>query len=123
MILNRHWYERFEGRGEYDDYVAAFARLSSAERAELIAFVSERNPSMYARELGQLPSNIQRVVRFYFPITKEVEAKIRLTSRALRHKPHPEVRLTEEEIVEDAGLEDESFGIEIAALPILQRAS
>jgi hypothetical protein len=123
MILNRHWYERFEGRGELDDYQAAFARLSASECAELLSFVSDRSPSMYARELGELPSNVRSAARFYVPITKEEEAEIRLIQRArLRDKMLPDVRLTDEEIVEDAGLEDDAFANEIAALPILQEA-
>jgi hypothetical protein len=124
MILNRHWYERFEGRGEFDDYTAAYARLTLSERSELLAFVSDRNPAAYAKDIGYLPSNLRGVARYYIPIAKDVEAEIRLIQRGrLKHAPLPDVRLTDEEIVEDAGLEDESFDIETAALPILKKVS
>jgi len=124
MILNRQWYEKFEGRSELDDYTASFARLSPSEKAELIAFLSERGPSAYERALPELPSNLRQVARFYVPISKAVEADIRAIQRArLKGLPVPDIRLTEEEIVEDAGLDDEGFDIEAAALPVLMRAS
>jgi hypothetical protein len=124
MIMNRHWYERFEGRAEFDEFTAAFERLSTAEHSELIEFLSERHPGAYAKDIGFLPSHLRGVARFYVPISKEREAEIRLVQRArLNQLPHPDVRLGEDEIVEDAGLEDDSFDIEASALPILKKVS
>lgn len=124
MIMNRQWYERFEGRGELDEYNVAFSRLSMSERAELVAFLSDRNPAAYAHDLGELSPNMRSVAHFYVPLSKTAEAEIRGIQRArLRGLPLPDIRLSDEEIVEDAGLEDDGFDIELAALPILQRAS
>jgi hypothetical protein len=124
MIMNRQWYERFEGRGELDDYTASFSRLSQSERSELIAFLSDRNPAAYVRDLGELSPNMRAVARFYVPLSKTDEVEIRSIQHArLKGLPLPDIRLTDEEIVEDAGLEDNTFDVEAAALPVLMKAS
>ena len=118
MILNRHWYERFEGRGQLDDYRASIARLSPSEWAELLAFLSDRNPALYQRDLEGLPANLKAVGRFYVPISKTEEAAIRQVQRArLKGVRGMDMRLTDEEVVEDAGLDDDAFDVELAALP------
>jgi hypothetical protein len=110
MIFNRHWYERFEGRAEFDEFDVQFGRLSVSERAELMEFLSTRNPSLYAPTLSELASNLRSVARFYIPIDKAVEAEIRGIQRArLKGAPLADIRLTEEEVVEDAGLDDDPF--------------
>jgi hypothetical protein len=104
MIFNRHWYERYEGRGELDDYQSHMSRLSPSERSELIAFLSSRNPAQYASDLRELPPNMRSVARFYIPLTRDAEIEIRRTRKAqLEAAPS----LPSEEIVEDAGLDDD----------------
>ena len=107
MIFNRSFYERYEGRGEYDDYLVARATLSTSERDELIAFLSDRNPSEYRNALGDLPMNLARVARFHLPLSKEVEIDIRMRQKARRNSEATfDMRLTNEEIVEDSGLDE-----------------
>ena len=55
MIFNRQWYERYEGRGEFDDYRAALHGLSPSEHAELLGFLSSRNPAEYAPVFATFP--------------------------------------------------------------------
>jgi hypothetical protein len=108
MIFNRQWYERHEGRGEFDEFQARFDRLSASERTELIQFLSGRNPAAYSDALRELPSNLQPIARFYIPISKQKETDIRLAQRARSASmKKADVRLTAEEIVEDAGLNDD----------------
>jgi hypothetical protein len=108
MIFNRQWYERYEGRGEFDEFQARFDRLSSSERTELMQFLSGRNPAAYSDALRELPSNLQPIARFYIPISKQKETDIRLAQRARSTSmKKADVRLTAEEIVEDAGLDDD----------------
>jgi hypothetical protein len=115
MIFNRNWYERYEGRGELDEYRAALQRLSQSERAELLAFVSAHNPAQYEPNLGCLPANIRAVARAYVPLEREREFEIRRIQRIrLENERSATVNLTAEEIVEDAGLEDEELA---SALP------
>jgi hypothetical protein len=108
MIFHRHWYERYEGRPVLDEYRSVLGRLSTSERAQLVAFLSDHNPTEYAHEMSALPGVLQRVVEFYIPPTKSQEAKIAAVQHArLRGQPVPDVRLSSGEIVEDAGLDDD----------------
>jgi hypothetical protein len=110
MIFNRQWYERYEGRGELDDYRAQIHRLASSERAEFLAFLSARNPAEYGRDLRELPANLRRVANFHVPLSREVENEIRRVQRArLKTERTAQINLTSEEIVEDAGLDEEEF--------------
>jgi hypothetical protein len=107
MIFNRHWFERYEGRGEFDDYQSAMSRLSASEKAELLAFLSSRGPSLFAQSLGELPQSLQRVARFYIPMDRESELKVRgLQQGRRKNELLADIRLTTEEIVEDAGLDE-----------------
>ena len=110
MIFNRQWYERYEGRGELDEHRAGFRRLSPSERAELLAFVSAHNPAQYEPNLRTLPANIRAVARAYVPLERERELEIRRIQRIrLENERSATVNLSAEEIVEDAGLEDEEL--------------
>jgi hypothetical protein len=110
MIFNRQWYERYEGRGELDDLRAGLRRLSPSERAELLAFLSAHNPAEYARNLPDLPANIRAVARAYVPMERERELEIRRVQRVrLANGRTATVNLTAEEMVEDAGLEDDEL--------------
>jgi hypothetical protein len=104
MIFNRQWYERYEGRGELEDYRSHLRRLSPSQRAELITFLSTRNPADYTTDLRELSPNTRSVARFYVPLTREAESEIRQTRKAqLGAVP----TLPSEEIVEDAGLDED----------------
>jgi hypothetical protein len=108
MIFSRQWYERHGGRAEFDEFQSQFTRLTSSERAELIDFLSTRNPAAYKTTLHELPANLQAVVRFYVPISKQREADIREMQRARANSvKKADIRLTLEEIVEDAGLNED----------------
>lgn len=108
MIFNRQWYELYGGRAEFDEYTAGFKRLSPSERAELIQFFSGRNPAAYSDDLHGLPANLQRVARFYIPISKKREDQLRDARRkhAASNKTS-KVQLASDEIVEDAGLDED----------------
>lgn len=112
MIFNRQWYEKYKGRDELDEYRAHFTRLSQSERTELIEFASSRNPATYAAGLRELPENIRRVAHFYLPIPKEREVEIWHAQRALlKAERSAVINLTSEEIIEDAGLDDEGNAV------------
>ena len=112
MIFNRHWFERHEGRQELDEYRAERARLSVSERTELITFLSAHNPSLYASMLKDLPPALRKLGAYHVPLTKSAEEEIRIKLRD-RKQAHAvqDVRLSIEEIVEDAGLDDEGQDI------------
>jgi hypothetical protein len=109
MIFNRNYYERYEGRGELDEYRSTLHKLSQSERTELLAFLSTRNPVEYARTLDDLPSNVKGVARFHIPIPKQREFEItRIQRGRLKDERTAQINMTDEEIVEDAGLEDDT---------------
>lgn len=105
-IFNRDWYERFEGREEFDEYRSAISKLSLSERRELLELVSSRDP----RNFDQLPASasskaIREALRFYMPPSKKDEAAIWARQRAMATEvPRG---LSEDQWVEDAGLEDD----------------
>jgi len=108
MIFNRQWYERYEGRGALDQWRASLTRLSPSERAELIGFLSRHNPSLYRNSIGDLPANVRGVAEFYIPIAREEELEIRrVQQKRLLAEKQTKIGLSPEEIVEDAGLEEE----------------
>lgn len=118
MIFHRHWYERYEGRGELDEFRSALRQLSPSEKADLISFLSERKPAEYHRDIGLLPPSVRRVARFHIAPTKAREAEIATIQRArLRGEPEPDIRLTSEEIVEDAGLDEDTDFVSLTKRP------
>jgi hypothetical protein len=122
MIFNRQWFERYEGRGEFDDYQAAMRRLSASEKAELLAFLSSRGPSLFEQSLGELPKGLQGAARFYVPMAREKELKVRSLQQSRKKTDlYADIRLSAEEIVEDAGL-DEPDTDELAAAPKRKRS-
>lgn len=122
MIFNRRWYERYDGRAEFDEYNATIKRLSASERAELLAFLSSRNPSEFVRTIDELPNGLRKAAQFYVPVPKDREDEIRkLQKDRLVAEPVADMRLTDAEIVEDAGL-DEDIAIEPTILRKRKRA-
>jgi len=106
MIFNRQWFEKFGGRGEYDDYKTALRRLSAGDRAEVLTFLSDRNPAEFAKGIGTLPKNLRSFAQFYVPIPKSREIEIRNQQSALV-QDITMASLPDDQIVEDAGLEFE----------------
>src|SRR5581483_1628870 len=118
MIFNRHWYERYGGRGLFDDYQTAMRRLSVSQRAELMAFFSSRNPAQYERDLRLLDRSLRPAARFYVPISKQQEAEIvREQRKRLRSDAQGAIGLTEEQIVEDAGLDEDVLPLSTQTKP------
>ncbi|MGA8610693.1 MAG: radical SAM protein [Xanthobacteraceae bacterium] len=116
MIFNRHYYERYEGRAELDEYRSTLHKLSDSERAELLTFLSSRMPAEYSRTLNDLPHNVRSVANFHVPIPKHREFEItRIQRSRLKDERTAQINMTDEEIVEDAGLEDDTPVVQISA--------
>jgi len=116
MIFNRRWFEFHEGRGEFDDYLAAMRKLSASERAELVEFLSTRMPGRFKHDLGMLSGSVLRAAHFYVPMERERELEVRKVQRVRREVDFiANIRLSPAEIVEDAGLEDLEFSLPRAA--------
>jgi hypothetical protein len=116
MIFNRQWYEQHDGRPELDEYQAEMRRLSESQKVELLAYLSDRNPSNFAADLDEISDRqLRRVARFYEPLSKRKEAEIQRLQRARLARPTADIRLSDEEIVEDAGLDFDDLSQSIAA--------
>ena len=102
MIFNRDWYEFGAGRGEFEDYQRAFARLSETDRAELLALLSSCDPRHFhtLREAADSDA-LRAILPFYVPRPKEEWLAIWQSKRSAAVKTGP----AEDERVEDAGLD------------------
>ena len=107
FIFNREWFDNGGGRGELDDYSTASKRLSESQRAELLNLLSSCDPRDFHKLVKSCDDPaIKAVLRFHVPIPKEKEREIWSKQRELKALSIPvELGLTEEERVEDAGLE------------------
>lgn len=102
-IFNRDYYDNGPGRPQLEDFSAKFSQLSDAQRADVLEYVSIHDPSRYLGNLkGVKDSQLRHVLEHYVPPPKSFEREIWAGKR-----PQPTVMLTDEEIVEDAGLDED----------------
>jgi hypothetical protein len=120
FIFNRDWYERFDGRDEFGEFQADFAKLTDDERIELVALLSSCDP----REFKSLPTAttskaIKRALKHYVPISKERLQEIWALQKQKRGDiDADDFGLAEDERVEDADLEsDEAIALRPLEVP------
>jgi hypothetical protein len=107
FIFNREWYERLDGRAEYDEYLVAYSRLDAEDRSELIRLLSSCDPRYFGELAGlALGSSLKSVLRFYIPVSKSELARMWARQKHIS-KSAQQVGLAEDEMVEDAGLESD----------------
>jgi hypothetical protein len=123
-IFNRDWYEKWDGVPELDEYKAEITSLSDSERGDLLNLLS----SCDARDYGRLgretrSDRVRRVLQFYLPLSKEEERIIWDRQKAMRVE-HREVEIgvAEDERVEDAGLDDDTFASPAPAARVRRHA-
>ncbi len=95
-IFNRDWYERFDGQGTFDEYLAVFRRLGPGERAELVELLSSCDPHAFVL-LGARASTkrLREVLPFYIPVPKNELFRIWRQRKALT-RDEPTVSLPED---------------------------
>lgn len=108
FTFNRDYYEKSQGKAEFEECKSKFARLSEIERAELLWLVSSTTPR-YFKDLPQKTKNkrLQDALRFFIPLTKDEEVAI--WQRRKKSLTDASTDLPEDERVEDAGLTDDVF--------------
>ena len=103
-IFFREWFETGGGRSVRDEYAAQARRLTPVDRAELLELLSSCPPSGITG-LPAMTANpaVRRILPFYVPMSKEE------CSRKSKELRQAKILLSvpEEEVVEDAGLEEE----------------
>ena len=107
-IFNRDWYERHDQSQELHEYREAAEKLTADERGELLALLSSCEP----REFNSLSANasserVKHVLPFYVPKPKSELFDIWARQKAITQSGSEEGELTDEERVEDAGLDQE----------------
>ena len=117
-IFNREWYESCGGKAEFDEFICCMARLSVSEKNELLSLLSSTEPRHFVGlPLQTTNTAIKKVLAFYVPISKDVEARIWARQRK---KGQEKLRgLPEDQHVEDAGLDDD----DIAYVPVRGKTS
>jgi len=107
-IFNRLWYERFDGRAEFEAFRAAMDSLSGGERSELLDFLCTREKGLYERDLGMLPAGrLRDTARFFLPMPKADEARIWEARKRLQVADISPLPVPDDERVEDAALTDQ----------------
>lgn len=115
MIFNRFWYKAGGGgEAEFEEYLAAVAKLSDEQKTEALRLLSEvmfdlpDRPRLSRDELRERFARekdpaLRSALAFYVPPTKEEERKIWDLRKAIRTAS--DFGLAEDEVVEDADLE------------------
>lgn len=108
FIFNREWYERGPGNGEYLDYLSAARALTPSDRAELLSLLSSCDPREFSLlEMKTANPAVKRALRFHIPVPKETLFKMWEIQKATKLTNPTEAMISEEERVEDAGLEND----------------
>jgi hypothetical protein len=113
-IFNRDWYEKHEGRAEFDRYRKTAAKLTDAERRELLALLSSCDPHEFSG-LRRLATSrrVQDVLPFYQPLSKQEEARIWKAQKAYANAAAAMAAPPDDEVVEDAGLSEDEPAISV----------
>jgi hypothetical protein len=113
FIFNRDWFEKFEGRGELDDFLHALSKLDASSRKELLLTLSSCEPREYGRLADEADDpQLRAVLPFYAPLPKEQERQIWVRQKAIKSDLSG-IHIAEDERVEDAGLDDEPAPLDI----------
>ena len=108
FIFNRDWYEKYDGKAELNEFKSVFKKLSESEKKELIVFLSNFKPSELAGAISNIKNKkINEISQFYIPIGMDEEEKIWKKQKQYKQENKINIEMTEEEIVEDAGLDEE----------------
>lgn len=107
MIFNRDWYDRLDGRAEYDQFMGEMSRLSPDRVHELKTLLSSADPSRYHTLPGRTDNaGIRSILQFYMPRPKHELTDI-WRRQASWQQVASDLGVPEDERVEDAGLDAE----------------
>jgi hypothetical protein len=108
FTFNRDWYENHDPEQQVHNYRDAMKSLDLADRQELITLLSSCDP----KHFHTLPSNtsntrVQGILPFYIPKAKDELFRIWASQRAKQAGEMQSSWVSEEERVEDAGLDQD----------------
>jgi hypothetical protein len=106
FIFNRDWYERLDGKAEFTEFQNLFNALSKSQKEQLVELLSSCDPRYFKNLAAQArDGKLKKILRFYAPLDKNIEAEIWAKQKKLRDRKQPMV--PDDERVEDAGLNEE----------------
>jgi hypothetical protein len=119
FTFNRDWFENHDPRHEVHEYRSELKHLDVSERHELVSLLSSCDPKHF-HALPSQTSNVKlrRVLPFYVPKAKNELFGIWASQRAKQAEESQSAWVSEEERVEDAGL-DQDLSIDTA--PIIRK--
>ena len=107
-IFNRHWYEQFDGRDQFDNFQSVMRTLSENEKTDLLDYLCTRDKNSYEADLSDLAAgHLRDAARFFVPIPKADEVRIWEARKRKRIEDISAYLVPEDERVEDAALTDE----------------
>lgn len=105
-LFNRAWFEKYGGKAEFEDFEKKYNALSQNNKNELGALLSSVGPVNYPGLIGKAEdSKVNSILPYYISIPEEDERKIWIESKRIRVEEKEEL-LPEDEVVEDAGLQE-----------------
>jgi hypothetical protein len=105
-IFNRDWYEKHGGRLELEEYQATMSRLQTSEKLALLGLLASCEPRQIPKlERETRDRRLKTILSFYRPISKTEEAQIWAFQRSVMNAPATVP--PEDELVEDAGINEE----------------
>ena len=108
FIFHREWYENLGGKDELAEYQADWKRLGDDRRAAALEVLATHSPGGYESARNNEPDKrVRNALRHYVPPKKAEEMRIWKLVRSLRESASLEQQVPEEELVEDAGLQDD----------------
>jgi hypothetical protein len=121
MIFNRDWFERLDGRGEFDSYRAEFVRLSSSRREELKFLISSVDPSHFPDLINQVDDDGMRSILRYY--VQRPKSDMMAIWQRQKHRNSSEF-VPDDERVEDAALDfDDDVDAPITLPPVKKKAA
>ncbi len=108
FIFNREWYENLGGRDEFAVYNQLMGDLDPDQKATLLVRLSAMHPSRYSELLAEENNpKVKHLLSFYVPISKAREREIWRAQRDLTAGVRDICDIPDEDLVEDAGLNDD----------------
>jgi len=107
FIFNRDWYEFMDGKPQFDEFRAQFSRLTDSERLELDEILSTIERRNLAREAGRQTNRRlgDLLQQHYCPMSTQDQRAI--WDRPRSASSFVTESVPEDELVEDAGLNDD----------------
>lgn len=106
-IFFRVWFESLGGKEEFTAYQREMKKLSQSESDELRALLHDAEPGELRTRLRQARApRVRSLQQYYRALSKEEEAALRKQQQAYQQEQI--LGIPDDEVVEDAGLQDET---------------